>query len=126
MGRSLLFVCLALLLVVSPAPAGFVNLITNGDFEAGNTGFITQYLLSPGDIGPAQTYDIVNNPAHDRPHDISPISYGGHTTDATLQAWYMASSGRPALSGPTFWRLPSVSFPGTHGIGHGSIGQTTG
>jgi hypothetical protein len=68
---------LALLLGASHARAG---LIVNGDFEQGNTGFTTQYTFSPGDIGPAQSYDVVDNPAHSRPHDISPISYGDHTT----------------------------------------------
>jgi hypothetical protein len=56
------------------------DIIFNGNFEAGNTGFTTGYTYSPGDIGPAGSYDVVDNPAHDRPHDINPVSYGDHTT----------------------------------------------
>src|SRR4051794_11962820 len=69
--------CLVLLLVALPASADF---IVNGNFEAGDTGFTTQYTIVPGDIGGAGTYDIVTNPAHSRPHDISPVSFGDHTT----------------------------------------------
>ncbi|HEV3255727.1 MAG TPA: hypothetical protein VG013_02485 [Gemmataceae bacterium] len=66
------------------AAAARANLIVNGDFEAGNTGFTTAYTYSPGDIGPAQSYDIVDDPADSRPHDIAPISYGDHTTGTGL------------------------------------------
>lgn len=60
------------------------NLIANGDFSLGNTGFTTQYTYSPGDIGPAQSYDVVDNPAHSRPNDVNPASYGDHTTGSGL------------------------------------------
>ena len=60
------------------------NLLVNGDFEGGNAGFTTQYTYSHGDIGPAASYDIVDNPAHSRPHDINPVSYGDHTTGSGL------------------------------------------
>ncbi|MBK9016268.1 MAG: hypothetical protein IPM82_20585 [Saprospiraceae bacterium] len=37
------------------------NLITNGDFEQGNTGFISSYTHSPTDIGPQAVYALTNN-----------------------------------------------------------------
>ena len=67
--------CLSL--TVSPASADY---IVNGNFEQGNTGFTTQYTYSPGELGPARTYDVVSNPGIDRPRDINPPNFGDHTT----------------------------------------------
>jgi hypothetical protein len=66
-------------LAPQPPPSG--NLIVNGDFEQGNTGFTTQYTYSPQGIGGAQTYAIVNDP-----HTVHPsaASYGDHTTGKGL------------------------------------------
>jgi hypothetical protein len=64
-------------------PSG-TNLIVNGDFEQGNTGFTTQYRYSPGTLGGAQSYDVVSNPGKDRPNDINPPNYGDHTTGTGL------------------------------------------
>jgi hypothetical protein len=60
------------------------NPIANGDFSLGNTGVTTGYTYSPGDIGPAGSYDVVDNPAHSRPHDTNPASFGDHTTGTGL------------------------------------------
>lgn len=38
------------------------NLIPNGDFEQGNTGFTSGYLYSPGNLWAEGTYDVVSNP----------------------------------------------------------------
>lgn len=76
------FLCFASL-VISSSPV-FAGFITNGDFSQGNTGFTTGYTYSPGDIGPALTYDIVTDPANSRPNDVNPISYGDHTTGTGL------------------------------------------
>src|SRR5262245_41705434 len=69
------------------------NLIANGDFSLGNAGFGTGYTYSPGDVGPAQSYDVVDDPAHSRPHDANPVSYGDHTTGTGLM---MAVNGATA------------------------------
>lgn len=66
------------------------NLVFNGDFELGNVGFTTDYLFSKGDIGGAQWYDILNNPAQGRPRDINPPSYTDHTSGKGLM---MAANG---------------------------------
>jgi len=40
------------------------ELIVNGDFSTGdNTGFISEYTYSPGDLWSAATYDILTNPS---------------------------------------------------------------
>lgn len=70
---SLLCVCMAIsCFLAAPARA---ELIVNGDFEAGNTGFVTDYIF--GSLSPPRAYNIVTNP-----HDFHPsaLSYGDHTT----------------------------------------------
>jgi len=66
------------------------NLVFNGDFELGNVGFTTDYIFSKGDIGGAQWYDVLNNPAQGRPRDINPPSYTDHTSGKGLM---MAANG---------------------------------
>ena len=61
-------------------PSSGQNLIVNGDFSQGNSQFSTQYIFTSGNIGGAQTYDVVRNPALSRPNDINPVSYADHTT----------------------------------------------
>lgn len=41
----------------------YADLIVNGDFSVGNSGFDSEYLYSPGNIKRAETYDIVTDPA---------------------------------------------------------------
>jgi hypothetical protein len=57
------------------------NLVVNGDFEAGNTGFTSDYRYSPGDIGPDTVYDLLRNPADE--HYLG-ASYGDHTSGSGL------------------------------------------
>ncbi|MBX2891529.1 MAG: gliding motility-associated C-terminal domain-containing protein [Saprospiraceae bacterium] len=38
------------------------NLILNGDFESGNTGFDSDYIYSPGNLWSEGTYDVIPNP----------------------------------------------------------------
>ncbi len=40
-----------------------VNLIVNGDFEQGNTGFSSDYLYAPNDLSVAGTYSVTTSPA---------------------------------------------------------------
>lgn len=58
--------------VTATAPAYFiltgrmvdesVNLIVNGDFEQGNTGFTSNYIYSPTNLVPFGRYDVLSNP----------------------------------------------------------------
>ncbi len=54
-----------------------LNLITNGSFEDGNSGFQTEFDFSPGDIVPAASYDVVVDPSDSHP---SATSYTDNTT----------------------------------------------
>jgi hypothetical protein len=61
------------------------NLITNGDFESGNTGFLSDYAFTvypgsgEGGLPGAGEYAMTTNPAVDFPHAVTQ-SYGDHTT----------------------------------------------
>ncbi|HRI58091.1 MAG TPA: gliding motility-associated C-terminal domain-containing protein [Saprospiraceae bacterium] len=43
------------------------NLIDNGDFGGGNSGFTSDYIYSPGDLVPEGVYDVLDNPQDDHP-----------------------------------------------------------
>lgn len=86
MSRKLSFfavVAMVLSIMVMPVHAISPNLITNGDFEAGNTGFNTQYnYLDPAitgswTLGPEYMYTVSTNP-HD--YHSSWASFGDHTS----------------------------------------------
>jgi hypothetical protein len=66
--------------VAMAQPAG-PNLIVNGDFEAGNTGFSSDYTYSPGNIGPQGVYDVLSDPSSAHP---LATSYGDHTSGSGL------------------------------------------
>ena len=53
------------------------NLIVNGDFEEGNTGFTTEYGYSPGDLLLGDRYAVDTDPSNVHP---APPSYGDHTS----------------------------------------------
>lgn len=55
-------VALASLLSLAPAVPALGNLIQNGDFEAGNTGFTSAYTYTPASYFPnVDQYGVVNN-----------------------------------------------------------------
>jgi hypothetical protein len=53
------------------------NLFTNGNFEAGNTGFTSDYTHSPNNLVPEGVYAITNNPSIQHP-GFAPC--GDHTS----------------------------------------------
>ena len=53
------------------------NLVVNGDFEDGNSGFFSEFGYVPGNIFGAGTYDIVTNPNNSH---SSAASYGDKTS----------------------------------------------
>jgi hypothetical protein len=71
----------ALALTLPLAGAMAQDLIVNGNFEAGNTGFSNDYNYSPTDMQSARTYCVVANPAS--VHG-SWASFGDHTTSSGL------------------------------------------
>jgi len=87
-----------------PAPA---NLLFNGDFEAGNVGFETEYAYSPvgaGDPGPGN-YSVVTNPAV---FNGFFVTYGDHTSGSGL----MLAVDSSTSGSLTFWRETVAVAPG--------------
>ncbi|MCF8338431.1 MAG: hypothetical protein K9I74_10675, partial [Bacteroidales bacterium] len=86
------------------------NVITNGDFEDGNTGFISDYEYSPGSGGliPEGTYNVVDDtdpthPSFDCEHD--------HTTgEGNMMAINGASSSNEVVWQQTINVLPNTTY----------------
>ena len=57
-------------------PVSAQNLVPNGNFEAGNTGFSSDYTYSPGNGFPASTYTVTNDP---QSFNSAFVSAGDHT-----------------------------------------------
>ncbi len=51
--------------LTATAPDYSNNVVDNGDFEAGNSGFISDYTYSPGNLVPEGVYDVLDNPQDD-------------------------------------------------------------
>lgn len=79
--KTCLHLLVAFALSLPMAGAMAQNLVVNGDFEAGNTGFSNDYLYAPLDMVSAGTYCVVANPASVH---SSWSSFGDHTTGAGL------------------------------------------
>ncbi|MBV9008173.1 MAG: hypothetical protein JO354_03255 [Verrucomicrobia bacterium] len=96
MTTKLLTVITALCLGSSAISEG-AQLIVNGNFEAGNTGFSSAYTY--GNNNPPQTYTIGNNPATAPGHYGDWASFGDHTTGSGLM---MIINGGTDATAP-FW-----------------------
>ena len=88
---------IGLLFLGRAAPLLAQNLLINGDFEAGNTGFTSGYTYSPGAIEPQGTYDIVRNPRNSHPGAAS-------FTDRTSGAGFMLAANGAADTNLVIWR----------------------
>jgi hypothetical protein len=66
---------------LSSTPLACPPLLVNGDFEAGNTGFLSGYTFSPGNITFGATYDVLFNPLSAHP---LAASFGDHTNGLGL------------------------------------------
>ena len=71
----LILAATAAVLAIAPA-AGAAELLTNGNFEDGNTGFYSEYSYSPGNYWPEGVYGIDTNPQNG--HGLF-SSFGDHT-----------------------------------------------
>jgi len=78
------------------------NLITNGDFSQGDTGFGSQYVLTPGNIGGAQTYDVASA--------LNVIDYGDHTTGSGKMLGVNGSN----IANIIFWQQTVPVVPNTN------------
>ncbi len=92
--------------VFASAPPTQANLLSNGNFEAGNTGFTSDFSYVPGNITPAQSYDVVDDPASS--HFLA-TSYGDHTTGTGLMLAVNGSNDTTSA----FWRQLVAVAPQT-------------
>ncbi|MEO0871012.1 MAG: PEPxxWA-CTERM sorting domain-containing protein [Pseudomonadota bacterium] len=60
--KRISFAALALASFLAAAPASAATLVTNGDFEAGNTGFTSDYTFRTGGNTAAAEYTVGTNP----------------------------------------------------------------
>ena len=73
--RYIVLATVALILLAPRSQAA--QLLTNGDFSAGNTGFTSSYSYSPGNLWAEGAYDVLANPHADH---SSFSTFGDHTT----------------------------------------------
>lgn len=83
-----------------------LNLLVNGNFEAGNTGFTSDYIYSPGDIVNPRTYDVVTNPRNSHPLAWS-------MTDHTSGSGYLLAANGSVDQARVVWRQSVSVQPGT-------------
>lgn len=96
---------LATLIIVAalPAAANAQNLVTNGDFEAGNSGFTSQYSYSPGGNSTEGQYTVRSNPF---PWNGLFLSRGDHTTGTGLM---YVGNGAP-VAGQVVWQSGPIAI----------------
>ncbi len=80
--------------------------VLNGDFEDGDTAFLTDYQTSPGNLESAGSYLVTNNPAGLHP---DALSFGDHTTGSGL----MMVASAAASPGDTIWSQNVQVTPNT-------------
>lgn len=96
-----------LVLVVAAAmasvPATAANLIPNGDFEAGNTGFTSAYSFAPGGNSTEGEYTVRSDPF---PWNGAFLSRGDHTSGSGLM---FVGNGAPVL-GQVVWQSSLIAI----------------
>ncbi|MBC7781446.1 MAG: hypothetical protein H7125_15225 [Proteobacteria bacterium] len=98
--------CAAVLSATAPALA---NLVTNGNFSAGNTGFGSDYGFSPAGNGTEGQYTVRTNPS---PWNSNFVSALDHTNDAARLMF--VGNGSPTLGERVWFTLAPIAVtPGT-------------
>src|SRR5581483_2374917 len=99
---------LPLLLVLLASTAHAQNLITNGDFSAGNTGFTSQYTyITGGFTGPGQ-YGVITNPGTAFTNGFA--SFGDHTTGTGKMLFADGTSAASAFWSQTVAVAPNTAY----------------
>ncbi len=80
------------------------NLVVNGDFESGNTGFTTGYAL--GDVSGPGSYNIVKNPSTAQGSYGDWCNCGDHTTGSGMM---MVVNGANSVSTPVWEEMVHVT-----------------
>ncbi|MCX6232783.1 MAG: hypothetical protein NTZ33_14690 [Bacteroidetes bacterium] len=87
-----------------------INLVTNGDFESGNTGFTTSYVLAQhvyNGLWPEGTYDVMENPHDEHPN----FARCGDNTSGNGKQMVVNGS---TIAGVTVWSQTVNVMPGNH------------
>lgn len=84
-------------------PAAAANLVTNGDFEAGNTGFTSAYAYTPASNTDEGQYTVRSNPF---PWNSAFVSRGDHTSGTGLM---YVGNGAPNL-GDIVWQSSTIAI----------------
>jgi hypothetical protein len=108
--RYLFTALAACLLLAGPAVAAPLhNVIVNGDFEAGNIGFTSDYPYSPGNMWPPSVYDVSNTGFPSVSHPLF-IASGDHTSG---QGNYLTVNGS-TTAGQVVWSQTVSVFPNSY------------
>jgi len=83
------------------------NLIDNGDFGGGNSGFTSDYLFNPGDLVPEGVYDVLPNPQASHP-GFSPCD--DHTGGGNMLAVNGAGSPNQNVWCQTVTVMPNTQY----------------
>lgn len=97
MRKTILF--LASMALASPAMAA-TNLVTNGGFEAGNTGFTSTYTYVTPDAAlmvPENTYTVASNAANQHPSWANVAAFAGNK--------FLIANGSPASDAPVWMQM---------------------
>jgi PEP-CTERM motif len=89
--------------VFGAVPAAAANLVINGDFEAGNSGFTSDYAYSPGGNSTEGQYTVRSNPF---PWNSAFLSRVDHTTGTGLM---YVGNGAPNL-GDIVWQSSTIAI----------------
>ena len=124
--------CLAL---GAPSASALTNLVVNGDFEAGNSGFSSDYLLSFPNNGEGQYFvgtnaqawnsNLIANPDHTE--GDGGLMFLGNGSSAALPVWF-SSDAIPVSSDTDYffeaWVMNLCCRPGTLGNGVDPVGPS--
>jgi hypothetical protein len=102
--RTLASVVLSAFLLQRQACAA--NLLANGDFEAGNSGFTSAYIFTSTDLQPAGVYAVTTNPSL-----LHPL--GQSITDHTSGNGLMLAFNGATTANTSFWSETVMVAPAT-------------
>jgi hypothetical protein len=93
---------MAVALLIGPLAASAANLVVNGDFESGNTGFSSAYTYSPGGNSTEGQYTVGSNPVAWNGFFVNPPD---HTPAGTQM---FIGNGSPT-NGAIVWRSQDIN-----------------
>jgi hypothetical protein len=105
-GRACARYAIILSLILCSLQCWSANLLTNADFEQGNSGFTSDFSYSPGDLTSRDSLDLVHNPQE---ASSSAASFTDHTSGSGL----MLAFGKAYDPNNALWRQKVSVIPNT-------------